>query len=139
MPSLGATSTATASSMPPTGRSFLPIANKSFTGQSPVAAYLGGDLNGDLVNDFRDFRLFQHDFVAVNGQAAFAALSGANIPEPSTLVLAAVGLAGLALCRGYRKTVLLFVGQQFVLFRFSVPTSQRRPRPRASLLRQTLT
>ena len=89
---------------------FLANTNKSFTGQSPVAAYLGGGQNGDLVNDFRDFRLFQRDFIAVNGQAAFAALSGANIPEPSTLVLAAMGLAGLALCRGYRKTLLLFSG-----------------------------
>jgi hypothetical protein len=89
---------------------FLANTNKSFAGQSPVAAYLGGDLNGDLVNDFRDFRLFQHDFIAANSQAAFAALNGANIPEPSTLILAAMGLAGLTLRRRCRKTFLLFAG-----------------------------
>jgi hypothetical protein len=86
---------------------FLANSNKSFVGQSPALAYLGGDLNGDLVNDFRDFRLFQHDYIATNGQAAFAALTGANAPEPSTLALAAIGIAGLALRRRCRNLLIV--------------------------------
>jgi hypothetical protein len=45
-----------------------------------------GDLDGDGDNDFSDFRLFQTDYIAANGEAAFAALM--NIPEPTTAILA---------------------------------------------------
>jgi hypothetical protein len=36
--------------------------------------------------------LFKADFIAINGAAAFAELSGA-VPEPASLVLAAIALA----------------------------------------------
>ena len=40
-----------------------------------------GDLNGDRKNDFKDFRLFQADFMDGNGEAA-SPTAGA-MPEPS--------------------------------------------------------
>ena len=85
---------------------FLANVNKSFTGQSAAAAYLGGDLNGDGVNNYRDFRLFQNDYIARNGQAAFNALVG-NVPEPSTLLLTAIGIVGLALRRGRQSATAI--------------------------------
>jgi hypothetical protein len=85
---------------------FLANSNKSFVGQSPALAYLGGDLNGDGVNNYRDFRLFQSDYVAQNGQAAFDALTNGNVPEPSTLVLAIVGILGLQFgSRGFYRAI----------------------------------
>ncbi|CAD7694869.1 unnamed protein product [Ostreobium quekettii] len=53
-----------------------------------------GDIDGDLDNDFDDFRLFKNDFIAANGAAAFAALSA--VPEPSAALLALVAVASLA-------------------------------------------
>lgn len=53
-----------------------------------------GDLDGDLDNDFNDFRLFQADFIAANGAAAFAALGA--VPEPSAALLALAALASTA-------------------------------------------
>jgi hypothetical protein len=64
---------------------FAPNSFTSFAGQSAVAAYRKGDLNGDMVNDYKDFRLFKADYIAVNGLEAFAALGA--IPEPSSFVL----------------------------------------------------
>jgi hypothetical protein len=76
---------------------FLPNAGKTFTGQLPVAAYLKGDLDGDLDNDYSDFLLFKADYVAVNGAAGFAALVG--VPEPSTLLLSLIFGATIGLGR----------------------------------------
>lgn len=53
-----------------------------------------GDLNGDGVNNFQDFRLFQADFDAANGVGALAALVGA-VPEPATGSLVALAIGGL--------------------------------------------
>ena len=72
-----------------------------------MQSYLGGDLNGDFVNDVRDFRLFRTAFIANNGAGAFAALLGGNIPEPTALALAAIGLIGLAFGRRTRKVLLV--------------------------------
>jgi hypothetical protein len=85
---------------------FLANVNKSFAGQSAATAYLGGDLNGDGANNYRDFRLFQNDYIARNGQAAFNALLG-SIPEPSTLLLTAMGIVGLALRRGRQSAIAI--------------------------------
>lgn len=73
---------------------FLPNAYTSLSGQTQVGAYLKGDLDGDLDNDYRDFLLFKSDYIAVNGAAAFAALIAA-VPEPTSLLLAAVAFTSL--------------------------------------------
>jgi hypothetical protein len=56
-----------------------------FTGLSVAQSYEFGDLDGDGDNDFADFRLFQSDYVAANGLAAFRALF--SVPEPQSMVL----------------------------------------------------
>jgi hypothetical protein len=80
---------------------FLAGSGANFTGQTRVQSYLQGDLNGDLVNDFADYKLFQADYIAANGPGSFEALLG--VPEPSSIVIALVGLAGLGVSRRRRK------------------------------------
>ena len=62
---------------------------QDMSGLSLAQSYQLGDLNGDGVNDFTDFRMFQADYTAENGAAAFAALL--KVPEPSTLALLVLG------------------------------------------------
>jgi hypothetical protein len=81
---------------------FLSGSDQTFTGQTRVQAYLGGDLNGDFANDFRDFRLFQQDYIAANGTAAFAALVG-EVPEPAAAGLIAIGLFSVFCCHRRRR------------------------------------
>jgi hypothetical protein len=66
---------------------------KTLTETTAATSYVKGDINGDLRNDVNDFRLFKADYIAANGEAAFAALL-ASIPEPgsASLLLAAVGV-----------------------------------------------
>jgi hypothetical protein len=61
-----------------------------------------GDLDGDLDNDFTDFRIFQTDFDGANGVGAFAAML-ASVPEPSTLLTGLVGMLALAAKRRSTK------------------------------------
>jgi Concanavalin A-like lectin/glucanases superfamily len=86
---------------------FLAGSDQSFAGQSRVQSFMGGDINGDFVNDFRDFRLFQADYIAGHGAAAFAALLNGQVPEPSVLVLAALACLGLVVGAPRRKGWLL--------------------------------
>ena len=53
-----------------------------------------GDLTGDGLNNFADFRLFQADFNLVHGDGAFAALL-ATVPEPAAATLFVVAAAWL--------------------------------------------
>jgi hypothetical protein len=73
---------------------FLPNTYTDLSGETTVGAYLNGDLDGDLDNDYADFIVFKSDYVAAHGAAAFAALVGA-VPEPPSLVLVVMALAGL--------------------------------------------
>jgi hypothetical protein len=57
-----------------------------FAALSAAESYEFGDLEGDGDNDFDDYELFQSDYIAANGLAAFQALPG--VPEPSSLALA---------------------------------------------------
>ncbi|WP_428305734.1 LamG domain-containing protein [Lacipirellula sp.] len=79
---------------------FVPNSSTAFAADPAVTAYLKGDLDGDKDNDYADFKLFKADFIAANGEAAFAAL-GAAVPEPATLGLA--GLASVALVAARRR------------------------------------
>jgi hypothetical protein len=75
---------------------FVPHSFTTFASDTRVAAYLKGDLDGDKDNDFADFEFFKTDFIAANGAAAFAQLTGV-VPEPGTLVLAVAALVALGL------------------------------------------
>lgn len=79
---------------------FVPNSFTAFAADPAVTAYLKGDLDGDKDNDFADFKLFKADYIAANGEAAFAAL-GAAVPEPATLALG--GMASLALVVARRR------------------------------------
>jgi len=68
---------------------FLPNSFTTFAADTAVAAYRKGDLDGDKDNDYADFKLFKIDYVAANGTAAFAALTGV-VPEPAGMALAAL-------------------------------------------------
>ena len=79
---------------------FVPNSYTSLAGQPAAQAYLKGDIDGDLDNDFADFRLFKTDFIAANGEAAFAELVGA-VPEPSSIALLA--FVTIALASAHRR------------------------------------
>jgi hypothetical protein len=58
----------------------------NLSSQTAVGAYLKGDLDGDLDNDYQDFQLFKSDYIAANGLSGFNALF-TSVPEPSSMVL----------------------------------------------------
>jgi hypothetical protein len=78
---------------------------QSFPTLTRAESYHQGDLDGDGDNDFADFRLFQADYIAANGEAAFAALM--NVPEPATalLLLCVCGAFSLAWRRRHRRRI----------------------------------
>jgi hypothetical protein len=80
---------------------FLPNSFTTFPGETAVGAYRKGDLDGDKDNDYADFLFFKSDFIAANGAAAFAQLTGA-VPEPTSLALAV--LAAVRMCVRPRRT-----------------------------------
>ncbi len=80
---------------------FVPQHGKAFTGELGVAAYLKGDLDADLDNDYADFLLFKGDYTAANGASAFAVLTA--VPEPTSVLI--VGVASLALVALRRRAV----------------------------------
>src|SRR5690606_20862386 len=63
----------------------------NLAGLSDAEQYGRGDLNGDGVNNFNDFRLFEADYDAANGMGALAAATG--VPEPSGVCLALMAAA----------------------------------------------
>jgi hypothetical protein len=65
----------------------------NMSGFTAAQALAAGDLNGDFRNDHADFVLFKSVFDAVNGTGAFATML-AGVPEPTSGLLAAMGLAG---------------------------------------------
>jgi len=77
----------------------------NLSGMTQAEAYQHGDLNNTLTNDYADYQLFRADFIAANGAAAWAALTGATVPEPHTALLTVLGLAGLACVRRRKSSV----------------------------------
>lgn len=65
----------------------------SLPGDSPLETFAFGDIDGDLDNDYEDFRRFKDAYIAKHGTAAFRALTDrvAKIPEPSSRALILVG------------------------------------------------
>jgi hypothetical protein len=68
-----------------------------------TAAYLLGDMNGNLTNDADDFIFFKNLFDQANGAGAFDAMLAANAPEPSAMLL--VGSAGVLIGRIRRRAL----------------------------------
>jgi hypothetical protein len=71
------------------------------SGLTPDQAYARGDLDGDLDNDYFDFRIFAGDFNSANGTGALNG-NAARVPEPRSLILAL--LAGPLAVRRKRPT-----------------------------------
>jgi hypothetical protein len=68
-------------------------------GLSRFDAYFLGDLNGDETHNFEDFIAFAAAYDGANGAGAFAAVSGAGVPEPGTGLLAVLASAILLVRR----------------------------------------
>jgi hypothetical protein len=85
--------------------SFANTFDDDVTDMSFYDAYFRSDLTGDGLKNFEDFIVFADAFDAVNGAGAFQAML-AGIPEPSTLLLIAVGFAGVAAIRRVRRTII---------------------------------
>jgi beta-xylosidase len=66
-------------------------------GDSPLETFAFGDIDGDLDNDYEDFRLFQEDYTAVHGLPALNALIAGSRqnPEPGALTLLFLGMAAV--------------------------------------------
>ncbi len=60
-----------------------------------------GDLNGDGLNDYNDFRLFKSDFDAIYGDGAFVTMLS-SVPEPGTGLALGAMTIGLAAARKRR-------------------------------------
>jgi hypothetical protein len=77
--------------------------NRNLGGLTQTAAYLLGDMNGNLTNDADDFIFFKNLFDQANGAGAFDAMLAANAPEPSAMLL--VGSAGVLIGRIRRRAL----------------------------------
>ena len=71
------------------------------TGLSTAQRYQLGDLDGDGVNSFIDFGLFEAAFDAANGIGSLQLLI-AGVPEPSSAALIAACLIGFT-SGGHRR------------------------------------
>lgn len=65
------------------------------SGLTAPQAYQMGDLDGDFDNDIFDFRLFKQAYELDNPAPGAFEQMVASVPEPSSLVLLAIGAAGL--------------------------------------------
>lgn len=70
-------------------------------GNSAAETYPYGDVDGDLDNDYQDFRLFKSEFMQTHGEAAFAQMSAAyrSVPEPGTIGMALLATITASLWR----------------------------------------
>ena len=75
----------------------------NISGLTGPQQYASGDLDLDGDNDFDDFLLFQADYDAVHGSGSLAQLIAT--PEPTTSLLALLGVMTGAMCRTRRKTL----------------------------------
>ena len=66
-------------------------------GDSPLETFAFGDADGDLDNDYEDFRLFKDDYIAAHGAAAFNAVIAGHgqLPEPPTCTLMLFGVVAI--------------------------------------------
>ncbi len=86
---------------------FLSGHKSDLTGLSVDAAFMRGDLNGDFVNDFRDFVIFETAFDTIHGAGALAALA-AGVPEPTTWeLLLWMAIPVVRVCRFRKRPALV--------------------------------
>jgi hypothetical protein len=77
--------------------------NKNLSGLTQTAAYLLGDMNGNLTNDANDFIYFKNLYDEANGAGAFDAMLAASTPEPSAFVV--LLSAGVLVCPVRRRSL----------------------------------
>jgi beta-xylosidase len=66
----------------------------TLTGDSPLETHTYGDVDGDLDNDFDDFRMFKNDYIRAHSEDAFnAAVASVQVPEPFAGALALLALS----------------------------------------------
>ncbi len=84
---------------------FLAYHSHPLPGSAPIATFAYGDLDGDLDNDFNDFRAFQANYIAIHGASAFSAMvaSLGQAPEPGTAMLMLMGAATITSCSRRRR------------------------------------
>ncbi|HEX6960426.1 MAG TPA: LamG domain-containing protein [Lacipirellula sp.] len=92
---------------------------KPLSEATAALAYGKGDINGDLRNDANDFRLFKADYIAANGEAAFAALM-ATVPEPGGALML---LTGSALVTLQRRRGVPLLGRPAVRSWYTAPAA----------------
>lgn len=75
-------------------------------GDSPLETFSFGDIDGDLDNDYDDFRAFKQEYVAAHGAPAMSVLLSihGSIPESSSCHLLLLGVPAFGSCR-YRWDV----------------------------------
>jgi hypothetical protein len=78
-------------------------------GDSALETFSFGDVDGDLDNDYDDFRIFKEDYVAAHGFQQFNAVVAGfeQLPEPSAFALILFGIGALSrfrICRFLRTT-----------------------------------
>ena len=73
----------------------------ALAGDSPLETFSFGDIDGDLDNDYDDFRAFKNEYVAAHGALAMSALlsTHGSIPEPSACHLLSLGVPVFGFCR----------------------------------------
>src|SRR5690606_38455766 len=77
------------------------------TGLSPAEAYQAGDFNTDGIADELDFLLYNQAYLTANPGATALSLAATTVPEPSSLLLAGLGILALAGCRRWRGRLLV--------------------------------
>jgi len=76
---------------------FLAGNQANLSGLTRLEGYVLGDLDGDGDNDIYDFAKFRDAYELYHPQqGAFAAMVAASAPEPASIMLLAIGAAGLA-------------------------------------------
>jgi hypothetical protein len=76
-------------------------------GDSPLETFAFGDVDGDLDNDYNDFRRFKQDYIAAHGAAAFNAVvaSFGKNPEPSASALMVLGMVAISSVARWRSGI----------------------------------
>jgi beta-xylosidase len=69
----------------------------SLVSNAPMETFAFGDIDGDLDNDYQDFRLFKEDYIAAHGAPAWSAVVTGlgETPEPQACTLMLLGMGAI--------------------------------------------